>query len=175
MSLLGVVIETPRLVLRPVDLAVAPEVFAEFTAEICRHMFPQPARIIAETQAYIIDARAKMAQDEELAVFIFARDGGEFLGGAGMHNLRSGTPEAGIWIKQPAHGHAYGLEAVEGLVRWAFARGARQVVYPVMVENGRSRRIPERLGGTLSRNFRKANAAGVMRDLVEYVIPPPAG
>jgi len=168
--LLGEVIETRRLVLRPVELGFAPEVFREFTAEICRHMFPQPPRIIAETEAYIIDARAKMAAAEELAVFVLARDTTEFLGGAGMHNLRSDAPEAGIWIKQSAHGHAYGLEAVEGLVRWAFARGARQVLYPVMVENAASRRIPERLGGTLVRSFRKANAAGEMRDLVEYVI-----
>jgi len=42
-----------------------------------------------------------------------------------------------------------------------------------MIENTRSRRIPERLGGKLTRSFRKANAAGVMRDLVEYVIPLP--
>jgi hypothetical protein len=40
-----------------------------------------------------------------------------------------------------------------------------------MVENWPSRRIPERLGGIIVGTFQKANASGVMRDLVEYVIP----
>lgn len=174
-DLLAVRIETARLAMRPVDAAGASEVFAEFTPEITRHMYPQPAQHIGETLVYIEATRVKMAAGEELGVFIRHKLSGEFLGCAGMHNLASGTPEAGIWIKQAAQRQGFGFEAVEALVRWvAAAYAPRHVLYPVMVENWRSRRIPERLGGTVTRTFRKANAHGVIRDLVEYVIQPPA-
>ena len=171
-NLLSVVIETARLVMRPVSRDYMAEIFAAFTPEVCRNMFPQPAVQIAETLDFIDRSRAKMATGEELAVSIFARADGAFLGGAGLHDLPSGVPEAGIWIKLPAHGHGFGLEAVTGLVSWAAQTlGVPEVRYPVMIENWPSRRIPERLGGTIVRQFRKANAAGVVRDLVEYVIP----
>ena len=162
--------------MRPVHPDFAPAIFAEFTPEICRHMFPQPPRRIGDTLDYIAGARAAMGAGEELAVSLFHRSSGDFLGGAGMHRLKSDAPEVGIWIKLSAHGQGYGLEAVAGLVRWTFATAApRHVIYPVMVENWRSRRIPERLGGTLTRRFQKANAAGVMRDLAEYAIVDGAG
>lgn len=171
-KLLSVVIETPRLVMRPVGREYAPEIFAAFTSEVCRHLFPQPASQIAETLDFIDRSRTGMAAGKELAVSVFARADGAFLGGAGLHDLSSGVPEAGIWIKLSAHGHGFGFEAVEGLISWASQTlGVREVHYPVMIENWPSRRIPERLGGTIVRQFRKANAAGIMRDLVEYIIP----
>jgi [ribosomal protein S5]-alanine N-acetyltransferase len=170
--LLSVLIETSRLVIRPVSRDRAAEISAAFTPEVCRYMFPQPASEIAETLDFIDRARAKMALGEELAVSVFARADGALLGGAGLHDLSSGAPEVGIWVKLSAHGHGFGLEAVEGLISWATQTlGIREIRYPVMIENWPSRRIPERLGGTIVRQFRKANAAGVMRDLVEYVIP----
>jgi [ribosomal protein S5]-alanine N-acetyltransferase len=174
MDLLAVRIETARLVMLPVEPAHAAAIFAAFTPEVTIHMYPQPAREIGETLAFIADARQRMAAGEEVVVAILRRESNEFLGCGGLHGLPSGAPEAGIWIKLAAQRQGFGFEAVEGLVRWAAATCApRHVVYPVMVENDRSRRIPERLGGRLTRSFRKANAAGVVRDLVEYIIPLP--
>ncbi len=158
--------------MRPVNRNHAEEIFGEFTAEICRHMFPRPASQISETLDFIDRSRANMAAGEELVVSVFSRVDGTLLGGAGMHDLPSGKPEAGIWIKQAAHGHGYGLEAVRGLVgSVAQSPAVQEIRYPVMIENWPSRRIPERLGGTITRHFQKANASGVLRDLIEYVIP----
>jgi [ribosomal protein S5]-alanine N-acetyltransferase len=176
-DLLSVAIETPRLMMRPVSRDYAAEIFAAFTAEVCRHLFPQPASQIAETLDFIDRSRTGMTAGEELAVSVFARADGAFLGGAGLHDLASGVPEVGIWIKMAAHGYGFGFEATAGLIRWGSQTlGVREFRYPVMVENWPSRRIPERLGGTIVREFRKPNAAGVMRDLVEYMIAvaPPA-
>jgi [ribosomal protein S5]-alanine N-acetyltransferase len=174
MDLLAVRIETARLAMVPAHAGRAGEVFAAFTPAVAQHMFPQPARHIDETLDFIAAARAKMAAGEELVVFIARRASGEFVGCGGLHRLMSGAPEVGIWIKAAAQDQGLGPEAVEGLIRWAMAACApRHIVYPVMIENVRSRRIPEKLGGRLTRSFRKANAAGVMRDLVEYVIPLP--
>ena len=41
--LLSVLIETSRLVMRPVSRDRAAEISAVFTPEVCRYMFPQPA------------------------------------------------------------------------------------------------------------------------------------
>jgi hypothetical protein len=48
LNLLSVVIETSRLVMRPVRREYAVERFAEFTPEVCRYMFSRPASQIAE-------------------------------------------------------------------------------------------------------------------------------
>ena len=120
-DLLSVLIETSRLVMRPVSRDRAAEISAAFTPEVCRYMFPQPASEIAETLDFIDRARAKMALGEELVVSVFARADGALLGGAGLHDLSSGAPEVGIWVKLSAHGHGFGLEAVEGLISWGDA------------------------------------------------------
>lgn len=171
----GVVIETERLRLLPTAENYAEAVFTAFTAAITTYMFPAPARNVDETRAFLRQARAATESGSDLQVVILHRQTGEFLGHGGLHHISGRTPELGIWIKQAAHGNAYGLEAVNALSGWAKENlDFDYLVYPVDRRNLPSRRIPEALGGVVAAEYRQINASGNELDLLEYRIYPGA-
>jgi len=164
-------VETERLRLMATDERYAPEVFESFTAEITTYMFPAPAKTIDETLAFLRGARAANEAGTDLQVAILHGATEEFLGHGGLHHIDTRTPELGIWIKQAAHGHGYGLEAVVGLAEWALTNlDFDYLIYPVDRRNLASRRIPEALGGAIAREYTMTNASGNLLDLLEYRI-----
>lgn len=170
---LNTIIETERLILKPIALEYAEDIFREFTEEITTFMFPNTPHDISETEEFINDSRNKMESGEEIVVSIFDKLTGEFLGGGGLHHIDRATPELGIWIKKGAHGQKFGQEAVAGLKRWADENLTYQyLTYPVAVENIASRKIPESLGGKVAREFsdKKQNGEDMLQ--VEYHIYP---
>jgi ribosomal-protein-alanine N-acetyltransferase len=176
MDLRAVVIETERLRLVPMALEYAEQIFSEFTAEITRYMYPETPIRIEETREWIMKALGQINRGTDLPVAVLKKADGEFLGGAGLHRLDTDMPELGIWIKKSAHGNGYGKEAVFGLKAWADGNvGYRYLVYPVERGNPASRRIPEALGGTVSREYFSLNQGGREQDLLEYRIYPEQG
>jgi RimJ/RimL family protein N-acetyltransferase len=96
----------------------------------------------------------------------------EFLGIAGLHNTNAIEPEVGIWIKEFQHGYGYGREAVATIVAFvASDLGKQGVLYPVVEQNGPSRRLAERLGGRIIGTRLLRKAAGVEYPEVVYRIP----
>ena len=171
---LDVVIESQRLRLVPASETYAGAVFREFTAQITEFMFPKPAEEIEETLAFIRGARERMARGEDLDMAILLKSTAEFLGHGGLHHIGGDTPELGIWIKQGAHGQAYGREAVTALTRWGFENlQVRYLVYPVDRRNIASRKIPESLGGVVEAEYEHTNLSGRVLDIVEYRIYSP--
>ncbi|MGI3901116.1 MAG: GNAT family N-acetyltransferase [Janthinobacterium lividum] len=74
----------------------------------------------------------------------------ECLGSASINDAASNTPEIGIWLRKTVHGHGYGSETIRALCRWASQCFDPQgFIYPVAIANVPSRRIAERLGGTV--------------------------
>ena len=172
-NLLKVIIETPRLKLVPTSLQYAPEIFKEFTQEITTFMYPKPAKEIKETEAFINTSIKEMENGETLQVVILNKNTGEFFGHGGAKNLKTDTPELGIWIKKGAHGNKYGREAVTGLKQWVDENiKYKYVIYPADRRNIASRKIAESLGGILEDEYPKENASGNILDMVEYRIYP---
>ncbi len=63
-------------------------------------------------------------------------------------------PELGIWLKQAAHGHKYGLEAITAIKNWAIENlDYEYLLYPVDRVNIASTKILERLGGKIFREY----------------------
>jgi RimJ/RimL family protein N-acetyltransferase len=90
----------------------------------------------------------------------------------GLHNTSAAEPETGIWIKELQHGYGYGREAVATVISFtARDLGKRAVVYPVVEQNGPSRRLAESLGGRIvgTRLLRKTD--GIKHPEVVYKIP----
>ncbi|MBN3789628.1 GNAT family N-acetyltransferase [Burkholderia sp. Ac-20353] len=85
--------------------------------------------------------------------FVFAvrqRDSTAFLGLAGIHHVKDGCGELGIWIREDRHREGIGREAVSLIAEWASRElGIERFVYPVAEENFPSRRIAESLGGVV--------------------------
>jgi RimJ/RimL family protein N-acetyltransferase len=65
----------------------------------------------------------------------------ESLGIAGLHNKDAIEAEVGIWIKECQRGYGYGREAVATIVAFVAGElGKQGVLYPVVEQNGPSRR-----------------------------------
>ena len=115
-DLLELTLEGERVRLVTISAEFEEVIFSEFTSDITRYMFPKPADDIAETRAFITDSLQGMKEGNNVQLVI-VKDNGEFLGCCGLHGRADvEKPELGIWLKQGAHGHGYGLEAIHTLV-----------------------------------------------------------
>ncbi len=168
---LNVEISTDRLLLKPISMLYKSDIFVEFTDEVTTYMYPRPAQDIFETESFINDSILGMKKEHHLIFVILKKDSQDFLGCAGIHKINTNHPELGIWLKKSAHGNGYGLETITELKNWAESNlKYRYLVYPVDQENIPSRKIPERLGGTIAREYNKTNLSGKVLHIVEYKI-----
>jgi RimJ/RimL family protein N-acetyltransferase len=112
-----------------------------------------------------------MKEGTNLQLVIKHKDTKEYLGNVGLHHLDQKNPELGIWIKKEAHGCAYGLEAITGVIEWAKQNlDFNYLKYPVDRHNIPSRKIPERNNGVIRREYLEKNTVGKELDIVEYWI-----
>jgi ribosomal-protein-alanine N-acetyltransferase len=170
--MMKVIIDTERLSLIPIGRKYAQEIFREFTNEITTYMYPKPAEQIEETYSFIDGAMEKNKRNEQLQMVILVKETKEFIGCAGLHKIKTRTPELGIWIKKSAHGHGYGREAIAGFEDWAQKNlDFDYLRYPVDKRNIPSRKIPESLGGQRGKEYKKTNLSGDLLDYIEYQIP----
>jgi [ribosomal protein S5]-alanine N-acetyltransferase len=164
-------LESDRLILKPISLDYQQEIFAEFTADITRYMFPKPAENLQETARYIKDAIQRRDRGTDLTLVILTKTQQEFLGICGAHRLHTSTPELGIWTKKAAHGHGYGREAIHCLKQWLDCQlDYEYLIYTVDQQNLSSRKIPESLKGTPVQAFEKISMSGTILNLMEYRI-----
>lgn len=171
MNLLNTCIVTKGLKMVPVSTKYAESIFKEFTQEVTAYMFPKSPQTINETLAFIHQSQGELINGKTLNVTILDLQSGEFLGGGGINNVNTKTPELGIWIKKGSHGHKYGREAVIGLKEWAEKHLTYDYLrYPVDKRNIASRKIPESLGGIVDKEYKKMNQSGNELDMVEYLI-----
>ena len=171
-DLSAVAIESRRLSLRSFTGADAAESFAAATLVVTRFMGWDPAPSPAAFAEIWHEWLPRMAAGTDVMLTIRLRSTGEFLGVAGLHRIGTPEPEPGIWIKEQAQGIGYGREAVAAAIAWAArALGVTSFEYPVAVENRRSRRVAESLGGVLAGTRVLRKPSGVVLDEVIYRIP----
>lgn len=172
-DLTNLCIEGERILLRSLQQRDGPVIFREFNKKITRYMYPKPAATVTETLGYIATARQSMASGNNLLLAVLDKKTEEFLGGCGLHGeTQPTTPELGIWIKESAHGHKYGREAIRTLALWALQHlHFDYLVYPVDRANLPSRKIPESLGGSVVAEEQVAAQDGNLLDEVIYHIP----
>jgi len=177
MDLSGLQLRSQRLTLSAYAPADAPEVFAAITPSLARWMSWEPPATVEELAVVLgsLIAQMKAGRAFDPAVIRLAATG-EFLGLCGIHKLDAPEPEPGIWIKQAAHCHGYGREAVKALIDWAGAElGFVSAIYPVAEQNTPSRRLAEALGGVLVGRRPLVKPSGARLTLVVYRIPTAGG
>ena len=171
-SLLSIEIISSRLLLKSISLTYKKEIFDTFTEDVTTYMYPRPAKNVVETASFIKNSLEGMKNGHELILVILKQHSQEFLGCAGIHGINKEQPEFGIWLKKAAQGNGYGLETVVAMKNWCEENlDCEYFIYPVDEENYPSRRIPEKLGGKVSRVYQKRNLSGRILNLVEYIIP----
>lgn len=147
------VIETPRLVLRPLELGDADALFAFASdPEVSRTMSWDPHRDRGETVAYL---------ERMVAAF----DAGTGIGWAIVHESavtgvisvegirwelrawRQDKAEMGYWLGRPHWGKGLMSEAAQAVLRWSFETlGLHKVTIGCVDGNAASRAIIEKLG-----------------------------
>lgn len=175
LDLCSIQIPGERIILTSITDQYAADIFKHFTTEVTRYMIPSPADDILETKAFISQSILGMKEGRDIVLIITHSETGEFLGCCGLHG-KSGikTPELGIWLKQPAHGHHYGLEAIRVLVEWSFCNlYLDYLIYPVDRANRASRNIPETLGGRVFLEKKVRQMSGSYLDELCYKLLPP--
>lgn len=164
-------IEAECVRLEIISPAFERDIFETFDADVTRYMFPQPAKDITETSAFVDSSLKRLA--DNLQFVILDKNAREFLGCCGLHGEASPhNPELGIWLKTAAHGHGYGREAITALVTWAKDHLVlNSFSYPVDKRNHASRKIPLALGGEPVDERVDTGLAGNKLELVFYRIP----
>ena len=171
MNTQNIIIETERLILKPITLDYKEDIFREFTPEITEYMFPKSAEKIEEIIELIEKSIKENKEGSNFQVVILNKETKEYLWNAGLHEINTKTPELGIWIKKLAHGNAYWKEAMIGFKNWVDkSLDYEYIIYPVVDVNYASKRIPEFLGGKIAREYDKKNMSGKMLHFLEYRI-----
>jgi [ribosomal protein S5]-alanine N-acetyltransferase len=168
-------ISAERILLQPIQEHHAPDIFKEFTADITTYMLPKPAKVLADTLAFIRASQEGLANQRELVCVVLEKEQKTFLGCCGLHARPSWPePELGIWIKASAHGYGYGREAVQTMAHWAFHHlNSTSLIYPVDRQNNPSRNIAESLGGVVTAEKKVLTQRGTWLDEVVYRIAAP--
>lgn len=171
MELTDVIIESERLIQRPIKEEDASEIFKYFTDEVTKYMYPKKPEKIEETLSFIKQAIEGMRANTNLQLVILKKETGEFIGCAGLHKIGQDDPELGVWTKKEAHGNGYGLEAMTAIINWAKQNlEYKYLKYPVDKRNFASRRIPEINGGIIKKEQKIMNLSNFELDEVEYWI-----
>lgn len=165
-------LESKRLELKAPDEKYASEILSVFNENVTRYMNPRHHESIEDSLAFIEFAKQGIASGTNYNYMIIEKESGAFLGCCGLGDIKEKEPELGIWLKETAHHHGYGKEAIHCLYEYAKTKGAYESFkYPVDHRNIASRKIPESLGGTSDGIIEKClNGDENMLELITYHI-----
>lgn len=154
-------LETPRLLVRAYTLDDAPAMLDVVQGSL-HHLLPWMAwapghTSLAFSTKYVADQMLAQTAGEKfnaIGVGIFEKDTGDFVGGTGVHDVRSDTAscETGYWVRHDRVGRGYATEACRHVISWALSPqdsgglGLRRVRIYCSGANTPSSRIPARLG-----------------------------
>jgi RimJ/RimL family protein N-acetyltransferase len=173
MELMTVLIKTERLLLKPISYDFTDDIFNEFTQEITKYMFPKPAKSKDETREFIENSLKGLKDGTNLQMVIVNKINNEFIGCIGLHNIDKIDPELGIWIKKSSHNNGYGIEAMDGLIKWANENIKYEYLkYPVDKRNKPSKKIPEKYYGKIMKEYKSIGLGGNECEIYEYWIYP---
>ena len=168
------ILQTPRLTLRPLDLADAGDVerlagdrsVADTTLRI-PHPYPKGAG------AEWIAGLGEVWSNAKGATYaIIERDSTSFVGAMGVAISEThGHAELGYWIGVPFWNRGYCTEAAREVVDLAFSLGVHRVQAHHLVRNPASGRVMQKLGMKQEGLLREATRKwGVYEDLALYAI-----
>ena len=68
-------------------------------------MIPKSPTVIGETIKFIKSGIEENEKGDSFVSTITLKSTGEFIGGCGIHKIKTSTPGVGIWVKESAHGN----------------------------------------------------------------------
>jgi RimJ/RimL family protein N-acetyltransferase len=166
------ILETARLLLRPLHLDDAPDI-ARLANDyaVASMLASMPHPYFAEDASEFIE-RTKAQGDCVYAITL--KQKGEFLGVCGIHEdaARFELPFVGYWLGQPFWGHGYATEATRAMVDLFFKVTDRDVLMvSARIGNAASRRVIEKCNARFwKRGTHYNRALGEMHELDHFRI-----
>ena len=147
-------IQTPRLVLRPIALADWPAIHRYMSDPAVTHWLPEGSLNEAQTQAFT----RKNAGRSATAIAVIERASGQLVGHMVFHPWAvRATHEIGWVFSTGYQGRGYATEAAGALIDFAFnTLRCHRVIATCQPENLASWRVMEKLGMRREAHFRSA-------------------
>jgi RimJ/RimL family protein N-acetyltransferase len=147
------VLQTPRLVLRPITLTDWPQIHRYMSDPMVTRWLPEGPLDEAQTQAFAHKNTGRSAR----AVAVIERQSGQLVGHMPFHKwLGRATHEIGWAISSSHQGRGYATEAAGALLDFAFSTlGCHRLVATCQPENVASWRVMEKLGMRREAHFRQ--------------------
>jgi len=159
------ILETPRLVLRPLSRDDAPEVYAlysDWEISQCLSRISWPFSVEA-AHRFVADSEAALLDGLSYMLGMFKRDGGAFVGIVALripsfnpsYSEQERREDAGLGILGYSVARSYwnegfATEAARGVITWAFdVLGLSRIQASPLRENVASQRVLSRLGFTV--------------------------
>ena len=172
----------PRVLARPYrdgDGAAIAEAVAESRDRLVAAHMPWVKEWDGPDQGaiYVRRAQAKWLSREDLALGLWERATGTYIGGSGLHRIDWNVPnvEIGYWIRTRFEGRGFVTEATALVAAFAFdALQAQRVRIRCDAENARSAAVPRRLGFVHEATLRNESRGsdGILRDTFEFGLTP---
>jgi RimJ/RimL family protein N-acetyltransferase len=150
------VIQTPRLELREHTPAVLERLYAIFSDPVTMRFWPAPYTL-EKTTGWIERAITSYTDNGFGRWGVYLRASDELIGDCGFFDTTiDGTREIdlGYIIHASQWRREYGFEAAEACLRYGFDRfGMKRICANMVADHAASRRVAEKLGMTLEREF----------------------
>lgn len=146
-------LQTPRLVLRPITLADWPAIYRYMSDPMVTRWLPEGSLDKPQTQAFAQKNAGRSAK----AVAVIERESGQLVGHMVFHPwFGHATHEIGWVISSGQQGRGYATEAAGALMDFAFSTLRRhRMVATCQPENVASWRVMEKLGMRREAHFRQ--------------------
>lgn len=130
---------------------------------------------VAESESFARESSIRYRSREELAMLLFRKSDGWFVGASGLHTIAWDVPrmEIGYWVRTSLQGQGYITEAVNGIAAFAFTiLKAVRLEIRCDANNTRSAAVAERAGFTLEARMRwqSRTPSGELRDTLVYAM-----
>jgi len=161
-------IKTERLTLQPVDDPYIDDILEHFTSEITRYMPFSPKGNRNDIVSFVNESKRTLSENTDLVMAVLDSNG-DFVGCCGIHNITKESIELGLWLKKSSQGKGFGTEIITKLVEFLENNFVFQyILYPVDEQNISSRKIPEKLGFTPFKKYKKIKDSATDLNIVEY-------
>ena len=152
------VLETERLILRPITITDAEDVFAYGSdSEVTKYMIFPTHTTLVDSISWLESVPWEFSHRRRFTFAITLKSDGKFIGSSGYHDI---SPKhhrlmMGYVLNRNYWGNGYMTEAVREMIRFAFEdMGMHRVAATCDAENIRSSNVMERCGMRLEGIFR---------------------
>lgn len=143
------ILETERLILKPVTAEDAPLIFPVMAdPEVMAHMDTAALEDPDLTLAFVESQVDEMERDEALYWSVRRRDDGVYLGSVDLSDIdwRHHRAEVGFILARPAWGQGFAYEAMQAVMGYAATQGIRRLWARTHVGNNASEKLLLKLG-----------------------------